>query len=204
MELDIYGKVHTFAGRSLSDCPFRWQGQYEDAETGLYYNRHRYYDPDTGNYISQDPIGLEGGAALYAYVHDPNSWIDPFGLKNWNYHNMPEIDGFQKHHIIPKSLSEGARPHEIFKLSGYDVHNTKNVIYLPTDRRYHKTRSIHDGFNKFHSQYNADIRSQLTDLVEVGKANNWTKQQYHDALQNVINDTRQDLRKGKTKLHCKG
>ncbi|MDR2650841.1 MAG: hypothetical protein LBC68_00800 [Prevotellaceae bacterium] len=37
--LDIYGKVHTFAGRSLSDCPFRYQGQYEDSETGLYYNR---------------------------------------------------------------------------------------------------------------------------------------------------------------------
>jgi uncharacterized protein RhaS with RHS repeats len=35
--LDIYGKVRTFAGCSLSDCPFRYQGQYEDAETGLYY-----------------------------------------------------------------------------------------------------------------------------------------------------------------------
>jgi RHS repeat-associated protein len=58
--LDFYGKVRTFAGRSLRDCPFRYQGQYEDAETGLYYNRFRYYDPDSGNYISQDPIGLEG------------------------------------------------------------------------------------------------------------------------------------------------
>jgi RHS repeat-associated protein len=81
MELDIYGKVHTFAGRSLSDCPFRWQGQYEDAETGLYYNRFRYYDTDSGNYLSQDPIGLAGGAVLYAYVHDPNSWVDVFGLE---------------------------------------------------------------------------------------------------------------------------
>jgi RHS repeat-associated protein len=81
MELDIYGKVHTFAGRSLSDCPFRWQGQYEDSETGLYYNRHRYYDPDSGNYLSQDPIGLAGNnPTLYAYVHDPNSWVDIYGL----------------------------------------------------------------------------------------------------------------------------
>jgi RHS repeat-associated protein len=55
--LDIYGKVGTFAGSSLSDCPFRYQGQYHDAETDLYYNRFRYYDPDSANYLSQDPIG---------------------------------------------------------------------------------------------------------------------------------------------------
>ncbi|SUB89284.1 Uncharacterized conserved protein [Porphyromonas macacae] len=77
-ELDIYGCVRTFRGRSLSDCPFRYQGQYE--ETGLYYNRFRYYDPNAGNYISQDPIGLWGGLKLYGYVKDINSWIDLFGL----------------------------------------------------------------------------------------------------------------------------
>jgi RHS repeat-associated protein len=55
--LDIYGSVRTFAGRSLSECPFRYQGQYQDEETGLYYNRFRYYDAEVGSYISQDPIG---------------------------------------------------------------------------------------------------------------------------------------------------
>ncbi|MWP50260.1 RHS repeat-associated core domain-containing protein [Gilliamella sp. Lep-s21] len=60
--------------------PFRQPGQYEDVETGLYYNRFRYYDSNTGTYISQDPIGLAGGMALYNYVHDANTWIDPFGL----------------------------------------------------------------------------------------------------------------------------
>lgn len=45
------------------------------------YNRFRYYDPKTGNYISQDPIGLAGGnPTLYGYVFDPNTQIDPFGL----------------------------------------------------------------------------------------------------------------------------
>ena len=62
--------------------PFRQLGQYEDEETGLYYNRFRYYDPNTGGYISQDPIGLEGNnPTLYGYVHDPNSSIDPLGLE---------------------------------------------------------------------------------------------------------------------------
>jgi len=46
----------------------RFQGQWEDAETGLYYNRFRYYDPLTGQYLSPDPIGLEGGLRPNAYV----------------------------------------------------------------------------------------------------------------------------------------
>ena len=54
--------------------PFRYQGQYEDIETGLTYNRFRYYSPETGSYISQDPIELLGGMALYGYVHDSNGW----------------------------------------------------------------------------------------------------------------------------------
>ena len=61
-------------------CPWRYPGQYEDSETGLYYNRFRYYDPEAGRYISPDPIGLLGGLNLYGYVHDPLGWIDPLGL----------------------------------------------------------------------------------------------------------------------------
>jgi RHS repeat-associated protein len=85
-ELDIYGRVRTFDGRSLNSCPFRFQGQYEDAETGLYYNRFRYYDPDSGNYLSKDPIGLAGGTRLYGYVHDTNNWIDVIG---WHATQVP-------------------------------------------------------------------------------------------------------------------
>ena len=40
--------------------PIRFQGQWQDEETGLYYNRYRYYDPKQGRYITQDPIGLAG------------------------------------------------------------------------------------------------------------------------------------------------
>ena len=78
-ELDIYGSVRNFAGRSLSDCPFRYQGQYEDEETGLYYNRFRYHEPNTGLFISQDPIGLASSEYnFYSHVHDTNNWIAPW------------------------------------------------------------------------------------------------------------------------------
>jgi len=58
----------------------RFQGQYFDAETGLHYNRFRYYDPSCGRFINQDPIGLAGGNNNYLYVPNPTGWVDPFGL----------------------------------------------------------------------------------------------------------------------------
>ncbi|MDY5938610.1 MAG: RHS repeat-associated core domain-containing protein [Phocaeicola sp.] len=89
--LDIYGDVLELRGKR-DFIPFRFQGQYEDGETGLYYNRFRYYDPNTGTYISQDPIGLQGGMQLYAYVHDSNSWIDPLGLRKYIVYQAYELD----------------------------------------------------------------------------------------------------------------
>ena len=77
--IDTYGSLHHLKGNPHA-CPFRFQGQYEDAETGLHYNGHRYYDPQAGRYISQDPIGLAGGTALYDYCADPLGWADPLGL----------------------------------------------------------------------------------------------------------------------------
>lgn len=61
-------------------CPWRFPGQYEDAETGLYYNRHRHYDPLTAQYASPDPIGLTGGDRPQGYVANPGLQVDPYGL----------------------------------------------------------------------------------------------------------------------------
>ena len=81
--LDIYGRVKTEEALGEKNfIPFRFQGQYEDEEIGLYYNRFWYYSPEEGCYTQQDPIGLAGGnPTIYGYVCDPNWWLDPFGLK---------------------------------------------------------------------------------------------------------------------------
>ncbi|MBX8610469.1 RHS repeat-associated core domain-containing protein, partial [Pseudomonas cichorii] len=53
---------------------------YFDAETGLHYNRHRYYNPGTGRFLTPDPIKLAGGLNNYRYVPNPTGWVDPLGL----------------------------------------------------------------------------------------------------------------------------
>ncbi|WP_241152681.1 RHS repeat-associated core domain-containing protein, partial [Pseudomonas viridiflava] len=59
-----------------------FQGQYFDAETGLHYNRHRYYNPGNGRFLTPDPIKLAGGLNNYQYVPNPTGWVDPLGLEN--------------------------------------------------------------------------------------------------------------------------
>ncbi|EAM7545086.1 type IV secretion protein Rhs [Salmonella enterica] len=59
----------------------RLPGQQYDEESGLYYNRHRYYNPGQGRYITQDPIGLRGGWNSYQYPLNPVTGTDPLGLK---------------------------------------------------------------------------------------------------------------------------
>jgi len=91
-QLDTFGVAEVSAGRN-EDCPWRWPGQYEDPDTGLYYNRFRYYAPDQGSYISQDPIGLLGGLNSYAYVFDPLIQSDPLGLSVVIGENQARVDG---------------------------------------------------------------------------------------------------------------
>ena len=69
----------------------RFQGQYHDAETGLHYNRYRYYDPGSGRFVSKDPIGLAGGINAWQYAPNPVGWIDPLGLSAAS--DLPRVKG---------------------------------------------------------------------------------------------------------------
>ena len=72
-ETNISGTAHQ---------PFRLQNQYADRETGLHYNFFRYYEPDAGRFVNQDPIGLNGGTNLYMLAPSILIWIDELGLRN--------------------------------------------------------------------------------------------------------------------------
>jgi RHS repeat-associated protein len=77
-DYDEYGRAEVTVNNSEQNI--RFQGQYEDDETGLFYNRFRYYDADSGRYINQDPVRLLGGENFYKYCQNPVNWIDPVGL----------------------------------------------------------------------------------------------------------------------------
>ncbi len=74
-----YGQISRLDINEI-DNPLRFQGQYFDAESGLHYNRHRYYNPDIGRYLTPDPVKLAGGINAYQYVPNPTGWVDPLGL----------------------------------------------------------------------------------------------------------------------------
>lgn len=113
--LDIYGKVIAVDKGMEFDCPFRFQGQYADIETELYYNRFRYYSAEIGCYISQDPIGLIGNnPTLYGYVNDINNWVDILGLI-----------------IVYRGDRSSVKPNEVFE-KGITPKGTHNNVLLHT------------------------------------------------------------------------
>ena len=73
-----WGEVETLAVSEVEQN-LRFQGQYFDHETALHYNTFRYYDPEVGRFITQDPFGLSGGYNLYRYAPNPLGWTDPWG-----------------------------------------------------------------------------------------------------------------------------
>ncbi|WP_415914480.1 RHS repeat domain-containing protein [Paraburkholderia sp. J67] len=84
-DLSAYGKTRGYLKHEI-DNPIRLPGQYFDTESGLHYNRFRYYDPQSGRYVNQDPIGLKGGVNFYQYAESaPTHYVDSQGLASCSY-----------------------------------------------------------------------------------------------------------------------
>jgi RHS repeat-associated protein len=90
-----YGQISRL-DKGKIDNPLRFQGQYFDQESGLHYNRHRYYNPDIGRYLTPDPVKLAGGINAYQYVTNPTGWVDPLGLST-----CPGGDGCKPSTSVP-------------------------------------------------------------------------------------------------------
>ncbi|MDN7907953.1 polymorphic toxin type 47 domain-containing protein [Burkholderia diffusa] len=82
--------IRKASGKTPIANPIRFQGQYHDHESGLHYNRYRYYDPEVRRFVSKDPIGLAGGINVWQYAPNPVQWVDPLGLATVS--NAPDFD----------------------------------------------------------------------------------------------------------------
>lgn len=106
---DAFGKTMVISNYKLN---IRADGQYQDDETGLYYNWYRYYDPTLGRYITSDPMGLTAGMNTYVYVNgNPINYTDPMGLATCTY----TISGHQLN-CLSNDLSQSAQvgPNGVF------------------------------------------------------------------------------------------
>ncbi|WP_052321714.1 DUF6531 domain-containing protein [Ralstonia sp. A12] len=121
------------------DSTLRFPGQWGDEESGLSYNLHRYYDPDAGQYLSPDPLGLEGGLRTHGYVETPNAWVDPFGLakcpvrevNGTKIHGTGQKDGTPGHdqlsELIANKLAMSGKFTDVYLNRSYNFANGKGV-----------------------------------------------------------------------------
>ena len=132
-DYDIYGNLLNLKG-NRGFVPFRQLGQYEDEETGLYYNRFRYYEPSTGGYISQDPIGLAGeNPTLYGFVYDINTQFDVFATDIFDIIPYSQkATGFEKHHGVMDAWATANIP-------DYRKLDAPTIVLTPT--QHNATRS---------------------------------------------------------------
>ncbi|MBP4047414.1 RHS repeat-associated core domain-containing protein, partial [Chromobacterium violaceum] len=169
MDYQAWGQAREVIADAASKAgirnPFRFQGQYHDDESGLHYNRYRYYDPEIGRFISRDPIGLMGGLNVHMYADNPILWIDPLGLNRFSRNSwgpcpngrgtgltytvyQQEIDWNQKHNGITNldRASDGGAPYIMKdgKLQQLQLHHSRQQSIGPL---FEVTTSTHRAAN---------------------------------------------------------
>jgi RHS repeat-associated protein len=115
---DAFGKA-TITTTNNMKFNLRADGQYEDDETGLYYNWNRYYNPSLGRYISSDPLGLMAGNNTYNYVNgNPINYTDPTGQCPWCIVGAAALGG----------AIGGGTEYAIEKIQGQNINHTNIAI----------------------------------------------------------------------------
>ncbi|WP_193745557.1 RHS repeat-associated core domain-containing protein, partial [Dickeya chrysanthemi] len=130
-------------------CELRYQGQVYDSETGLYYNRHRYFDPETAQYLSGDPIGLAGGIRPQGYVNNPFEWADPLGLNPIPPTFKAQFRAAKRSLNIPKNVNT-PKPVKVFDSKyenrtvwEYDVDGKKKYIVMHEEDKFGRGPHLH-------------------------------------------------------------
>ena len=162
--------------------PFRLQNQYADRETGLHYNFFRYYEPNVGRFVSQDPIGLMGGENLYWFAPNAQDWVDPLGESGYKLRLSMESQNmfrpnssWQTHHLIPQAVwKENKAFFNAIGMKGKGLGRDSwtNGLYMPSTE--------------------ADARSSLREFFHRGSHNN-----YNDSVSRELKKIRKEFKQGK-------
>ncbi|EBA4497527.1 RHS repeat protein [Salmonella enterica] len=112
-EYDEWGNLSGEENPADLEQLIRLPGQQYDEESGLYYNRHRYYNPGQGRYITQDPIGLKGGWNFYKYPLNPVNSTDPLGLDSFCVNDLTGSIGGTNWGASAESLMTNLPPEDV-------------------------------------------------------------------------------------------
>ena len=191
-----YKRVDGNIQEDIAFQPLRFQGQYYDTETGLHYNRFRYYDPDIGRFVTLDPIGLLGGVNLYAYASNPISWIDPLGLSSAALRKdmgmSSSIKGRAGHHLIPEKVWKNHEPflNNIGMSGQRDL--AANGIDIPTSNNgLGSSELAHRGR---HPEYSKSVDSELGDISKRLETNKITPEEAKQEVQNLQKNNREAIK----------
>lgn len=154
----------------------RFQGQYYDLETGLHCNRHRYYDPSIGQFISQDPIGLLGGVNNYQYAPNPTGWVDPLGLSckegialvHWH---EPTPENSFDHYSI-EVISSDRKMHAHQAITAEDKSSTTIVDFAEYHANTPIIKSVEIPFRNVESAIDYQRSMEFSELGAYDKAKN--------------------------------
>ncbi|WP_102923528.1 RHS repeat-associated core domain-containing protein [Streptomyces noursei] len=100
----------TWNRHATAYTPLRFPGQYFDPETALHYNYFRHYDPETGRYLSADPLGLEPGPNPTSYVPNPHTAVDPLGLSACNTAAQADLAKMRSEMGVPAIANDTQKP----------------------------------------------------------------------------------------------
>jgi RHS repeat-associated protein len=200
-----WGKVERGEDAELMgriEQPLRYPGQYADKGTGLHYNTFRFYDPDVGRYISQDPIGLLGGTNVYAYSDNPAAYADPLGwcaTKLGQDMGARRGDGMSNHHLIPEELLKRRDYQAMFsrlKSLGFDGDRGSNGIFLPGSRKLASQIGL-PGHWSNHRQYTTRIDSRVDALNQMFKSGQLSDTQLVLGIRNIQQLAAEGLENGR-------
>ena len=184
--------------------PFRLQNQYFDEETGLHYNLMRYYEPEAGRFVNQDPIGLLGGDNLYAFAPNAQEWVDVLGLakkgplgdgnlgstransqqlgRNMALEGRPVMSGQAAGHIVASGgkvnqWEPAIESRQILRDYNIDINDPANGIAVGHPRPHNEMHN-----RKFHEK----VRDRLKNVVETMKNRGRGKKAIRRALRRTL------------------
>ena len=187
--------------------PIRFQGQSFDTETGLHYNRFRYFDPDLGMFTTRDPIGLLGGSNVFQYAPNPTGWIDPFGLSASSKLDTAlggkVGDRLSAHHLIPVEVWQENKSFFDSIGMGSDRDKLTNGLLIPGSESAYKD-GVGKGNQAYHSSNHNDYTNSVRRDLDQIKRQNLSSRQSRLKVKRLQMRLRREIWSGLRPMNRKG